>query len=682
MNKNQVRERQQGKAAETGAAAQQNAEVLAVLSTIYSTIFLAELDTHRYEILTSVPLMKDVAERTGNFDTVREDILAAFIAEDMRMEMRDFLDFDTLAVRLREANTVMTEYRNPAGRWFQARFIVKHRDSAGTAREVLYVARDSTEEKQHELQQEAALRDALLAAKHANRAKTSFLNNMSHDIRTPMNAIIGFSALARTHIDSREQLQNYLGKIHTSSLHLLNLINEILDMSRIESGVVKLEENVVHIPDVLNDLRTMIQGQIVSKQQNLYIDTLDVRHEDIITDKLRLSQILLNIVSNAIKYTGVGGSIIIRVQEKPCARREYGSYEFRVRDTGMGMSPEFVKHVFDAFSRERSSTVSGIQGTGLGMSITKNIVDMMNGTIRVESELGKGSEFVVNVDFRLADHAVSYQPIPELEGARVLVVDDDVNTCQSVCRMLRDIEMRPDWSTSGKEAVIRAKEAVDLQEAYRVFIIDYMMPDMNGIETVRRIRRVIGDDIPIIVLTAYDWSDFEDEARAAGVTAFVAKPIFMSELRAVLTRPASVTETQEEKTVLNSDYRGRRVLLVEDNALNREIAAAILEEAGILVDTAEDGTEAVRIMHHAAEDQYDLILMDIQMPKMDGYTATREIRTLQNNRKANIPIVAMTANAFDEDRQRAFEAGMNAHIPKPIDLKVLGETLDEIFRKG
>ncbi len=682
VNKNQVRERQQGKAAETGAAAQQNAEVLAVLSTIYSTIFLAELDTHRYEILTSVPQMKDVAERTGNFDTVREDILSAFIAEDMRESMRDFLDFDTLAARLRDVNTIMTEYRNPAGCWFLARFIVKRRDSAGTAREVLYVARDSTDQKQHELQQEAALRDALLAAKQANRAKTSFLNNMSHDIRTPMNAIIGFSALARTHIDSREQLQNYLGKIHTSSLHLLNLINEILDMSRIESGVVKLEENVVHIPDVLNDLRTMIQGQIVSKQQNLYIDTLDVRHEDIITDKLRLSQILLNIVSNAIKYTGVGGSIIIRVQEKPCARREYGSYEFRVRDTGMGMSPEFVKHVFDAFSRERSSTVSGIQGTGLGMSITKNIVDMMNGTIRVESELGKGSEFVVNVDFRLSDHAVSYQPIPELEGARVLVVDDDINTCQSVCRMLRDIEMRPDWSTSGKEAVIRAKEAVDLQEAYRVFIIDYMMPDMNGIETVRRIRRVIGDDIPIIVLTAYDWSDFEDEARAAGVTAFVAKPIFMSELRAVLTRPASVTETQEEKTVLNSDYRGRRVLLVEDNALNREIAAAILEEAGILVDTAEDGTEAVRIMHHAAEDQYDLILMDIQMPKMDGYTATREIRTLQNNRKANIPIVAMTANAFDEDRQRAFEAGMNAHIPKPIDLKVLGETLDEIFRKG
>lgn len=530
-----------------------------------------------------------------------------------------------------------------------------------------------------QISQENALRDALLMAKHASRAKTTFLNNMSHDIRTPMNAIIGFTALAQTRIENHEQVQEYLGKIHTSSTHLLSLINEILDMSRIESGTVKLEENIVHIPDILHDLRTIIQGQAAAKQQNLYIDSLDVVNEDVVTDKLRLNQVLLNIVSNAIKYTGCGGNIVIRVTEKPCSIKEYTTYEFRIRDDGMGMSQEFKEHVFDAFARERSSTVSGIQGTGLGMSITKNIVDLMNGSITVESELGKGTEFVVTVDFKLAENAVHYVPIRELQGARALVVDDDVNTCQSVSKMLRSIEMRPDWSTSGREALIRAKEAEEIKDGYKAYIIDYLMPDMNGIETVRQIRKVIGDEVPIIVLTAYEWSEFEDEAREAGVTAFVSKPIFMSELREVLTRQSMDVAETEKVPQPKCDYSGKRVLLVEDNDLNREIATIILEDTGIVVDTAKDGIEAINIMNHAREDQYDLIFMDIQMPKMDGYTATREIRTLKNNKKANIPIVAMTANAFDEDRRKSFEAGMNGHIAKPIDMAALTMTLNRIF---
>ena len=492
-----------------------------------------------------------------------------------------------------------------------------------------------------------------------------------------MNAIIGFAALAQAHIENQSLVQDYLRKIHISGSHLLSLINEILDISRIESGNVKLEENVVHIPDVLNDLRTIIQGQIVAKQQNLYIDTLDVKNEDVFTDKLRLNQILLNIVSNAIKYTGPGGDINIRIMEKPCEREDYGTYVFSVRDTGMGMSPEFVGHVFDTFSRESTSTISGIQGTGLGMSITKNIVDMMHGTITVESEPGKGSEFVVTVDFKLAQQAPACTSIPQMQGARVLIVDDDINTCQSVGRMLRDIEMRPDWSTSGREAVIRAKEAYEFKDEYKAYIVDYMIPDMNGIETVRQIRKVIGNEVPIIILTAYDWSDFEEEAREAGVTAFVAKPIFKSELWSVLTNAGENPEEDRKKGTF--DYSGKRVLLVEDNALNREIATTILQDAGFQVDAAVDGTEAVSIMDQVDEDRYDLIFMDIQMPKMDGYMATREIRTLQNNKKANIPIVAMTANAFDEDRKKSFEAGMNAHIAKPIDMQTIARTLDKIF---
>ena len=541
-------------------------------------------------------------------------------------------------------------------------------------------ALEAAMEKDEELRaQQDQLSLALTAAQQANKAKTMFLNSMSHDIRTPMNAIIGFTALAQTHINHTEQVQDYLTKINTSSTHLLSLINDILDMSRIESGSVKLDENTVHIPDLLHDLRTMIQGMIHAKQQNLYIDTQDVRNEDVITDKLRLNQILINIVGNAIKFTPVGGDIIIRLIEKPCQIKGYTTYEFLIKDTGIGMSSEFLGHVFDTFAREQSSTVSGIQGTGLGMAITKNIVEMMGGTIEVESEEGKGSEFTVTLTVRLASETIKYEPIAELQGAKALVVDDDIETCRSVCKMLRNIDMQPEWTVTGKEAVLRAQDAAELNNEYKVYIVDYLIPDMNGIEIIRRIRKVISADIPIIILTAYDWTDFEEEAREAGATAFVAKPIFMSELRSVLTNPIPVKIEKSEEIEKTCDYAGKRILLVEDNELNQEIASAFLEELGILIDYAKDGIEAVNIINEASEDQYDLILMDIQMPRMDGYTATKEIRTLSNNRKANIPIVAMTANAFDEDKRKSFECGMNGHIVKPFDKDIIIKTLNSIF---
>ena len=533
-----------------------------------------------------------------------------------------------------------------------------------------------------ETKQKKILEEALAAAQQANKAKTTFLNSMSHDIRTPMNAIIGFTALAQTHLDSPEQVEDYLGKISTSSTHLLSLINDILDMSRIESGTVKLDEKPLHIPDLLHDLRAMIQGLINSKNQNLYIDTQDVAHEDVITDKLRLNQVLINIVGNAIKFTQPGGDVIIRLIEKPCSIKHHTTYEFSVKDNGIGMSEEFQEHIFDTFSREYSSTVSGEQGTGLGMAITKNIVEMMGGEIKVQSVEGRGSIFTVTLSLRLANEPVVNEPIPELLGARALVVDDDLNTCLSVSKMLRDIKMRPDWTASGKEAIVRAQDAAEMKDEYQVYIIDYLMPDMNGIETVRRIRKVISEEVPIIVLTAYDWADFEIEAREAGVTAFVSKPIFMSELREVLTTPAiSESMAQAESQPEPANYSGKHVLLAEDNELNREIAVAILEETGMEIDTVNDGDEAVSTIMEAPEGTYDLVLMDIQMPRMDGYTATREIRTLPNNEKANIPIVAMTANAFDEDRKKALACGMNGHIIKPISIDAIAEVLDEVFEE-
>ena len=540
------------------------------------------------------------------------------------------------------------------------------------------------QEKKYQTQLEEQNRKLEIALQHegaANRAKREFLFNMSHDIRTPMNAIIGFTSLAATHIDNREQVLDYLKKISTSSQHLLSLINDVLDMSRIESGKVKIEEKAVHLPDLVHDVRSIIQPNVAAKRLSLFIDTMDIEDEDIITDPLRLNQILLNILSNAIKFTPTGGMISIRIAQKNGAPKGCVCYEFRIKDNGIGMSEEFQKHIFEEFSREESSTVSGIQGTGLGMSITKNIVDLMGGTIALTSEPGKGTEFIVTLCFTRSGQKAEPKQLPQLEGLRALVADDDTNTCLNVSTMLSKIGMRPEWTISGKEAVIRTKYAVEQGDEFSVYIIDWLIPDMNGIEIVRQIRKVIGNRCPIIILTAYDWADIEDEARAAGVTAFCEKPLFLSELRRVLAEPFRAEPASKPAQPTAADLKGKKLLLVEDNELNREIALEILKEAGFVVDTAEDGAVAVQKIKQAAPGQYDLILMDIQMPNLDGYEATRQIRALPDAEKASIPIFAMTANAFEEDRQNALAAGMNGHIAKPLDVPHLLRVLADALKK-
>ncbi|MBR0404748.1 MAG: response regulator [Eggerthellaceae bacterium] len=540
-------------------------------------------------------------------------------------------------------------------------------------------ARVVLEEKNRELaESKEALSDALVAAEQASRAKTAFLNNMSHDIRTPMNAIVGFTALAASHIDNKEQVLDYLGKISVSSQHLLSLINDVLDMSRIESGKVTIEEADTHLPDVVHDLKTIIQSSASAKQLELFIDTQDVVHEDIVTDKMRLNQVLLNILSNAIKFTPSGGTISFRVIEKPSSSADKAVFEFRIKDNGIGMSEEFQKTIFEAFTREKTSTVSGIQGTGLGMAITKNIVDMMGGTISVNSEEGVGSEFIVELPCKISGDAAAFEPVPELQGLRALVADDDTNTCLSVCAMLREIGMRSDWTNYGHEAIVRAKEALESADEFKVYIIDWMMPDLNGIETVRRIRREIGDNAPIIILTAYDWADIEEEAKEAGVTAFCSKPLFMSELRNVLAQPFRLEGEAVEEDV-SPDFTGKRVLLAEDNEMNKIIAVAILEEPGFAVETAQDGLEAVEMIDAAPAGYYDIVLMDVQMPRMDGYEAARRIRAMEDPLKARIPIVAVTANAFEEDRKIALESGMDGHLAKPYDIAEIMRTLSDIL---
>ena len=518
-----------------------------------------------------------------------------------------------------------------------------------------------------------ALSEAVRAAETANKAKSTFLSNMSHDIRTPMNAIIGFTTLAVSNIDDKKRVQDYLGKILSSSNHLLSLINDILDMSRIESGKIHLEETEVSLSEVLHDLKTIISGQIHAKQLELYMDVMDVTNEDVYCDKTRLNQVLLNLLSNAVKFTPAGGTVSVRIRQYPGTVKGSELYEIRVKDNGIGMSQEFVQKIFSPFERERTSTVSRIQGTGLGMAITKNIVNMMGGTIEVLTEQGKGTEFIVRLPFRIQSKHQRIEKIAELEGLKALVVDDDFNTCDSVTKMLVKVGMRSEWTLSGKEAVLRARQSMEMGDAFHAYIIDWRLPDMNGIEVTRQIRS-LGDDTPIIILTAYDWSDIEVEARAAGVTAFCAKPMFMSDIRDTLMTAIGQKQAEAETAILptaGSDFRGRYILLVEDNELNSEIAAEILNEYGFLVDTAENGAEAVEKVKNSKPGNYDLVLMDVQMPVMNGYEATKQIRALDNPALAGITILAMTANAFDEDKKKALECGMDGFLSKPIVIEEL-----------
>ena len=577
---------------------------------------------------------------------------------------------DILTQEQREWDFECIHQKTGERHWFH--IVAMGSDVNGMKKYILVMSDRTSDKKMNQ-----ALAEAVRAAETANRAKSTFLSNMSHDIRTPMNAIIGFTTLAVSNIDNQERVRDYLGKILSSSNHLLSLINDVLDMSRIESGKIHLEETEVSLSDVLHDLKTIISGQIYAKQLDLYMDAVDVANEDVYCDKTRLNQVLLNLLSNAIKFTPAGGTVSVRLKQFPGTQKDSALYEIRVKDNGIGMSQEFAQKLFSPFERERTSTVSRIQGTGLGMAITKNIVNMMGGTIEVQTEQGKGTEVIVRLALRIQPEQHRTERIAELEGLKALVIDDDFNTCDSVTKMLAKVGMRSEWTLSGKEAVLRARQSMELGDAFHAYIIDWRLPDMNGIEVTRQIRS-LGDDTPIIILTAYDWSDIEVEARAAGVTAFCAKPLFMSDIRETLMTAIGQKQEKTENPVLpaaGSDFRGRCILLVEDNELNREIAVELLKQYGFRIDTAENGAEAVEKVKHAAPGDYDLVLMDVQMPVMNGYEATKQIRAFDDPALAGITILAMTANAFDEDRKQALECGMDGFLSKPIVLEELIGTL-------
>ncbi len=653
------------------------------LSTDFNLVCYFDLDTQEGHSLRATGCRFEVLEQVFGSALNLTECMATYIDTcvypDDRDMMREITSPEYLLKELAQRPIFYANYRTAClgtgePRYFQMKVV--RLDQEANRHRVVLGLRSIDEETKQELEKTALLQDALEQANRASRAKTVFLSNMSHDIRTPMNAIIGFTALAISHIGSREQVEGYLKKIMTSGNHLLSLINDVLDMSRIESGKLQLEEKACSLPEILHGLRNIVLAEVHSKQLELYMDTVDVVHENIICDDLRLNQVLLNLLGNSIKYTGAGGMVSMRIAEKPGAPEGFANYEFCIRDTGIGMSEEFVQHITEPFERERNSTISGIQGTGLGMAITKNIVDMMNGTIDIKSKKGVGTEFTVCFTFRLDGEAPESTTIPQLQNCRALVVDDDFNTCDSVTCMLQEIGLRAEWTLSGKEAVLRTRQAAMRGDQYGVYIIDWLLPDMNGIEVARRVRKEIGEDAPIIVLTAYDWSEIEDEARDAGVTAFCSKPLFLSELRGTL---QSIVDAPEDKAEEKAPLRTGRILLAEDNELNQEIATAILEEAGFTIEVAENGQVAVEMLEASQPGYYRLVLMDVQMPVMDGYEATRAIRGLENRKLAGIPILAMTANAFEEDRQEAIRSGMNGHVPKPINIDTLMDAMDSLL---
>ena len=664
----------------------QQMELVQALSIDYKVVCFFDLETGIGKPLRVEEVSQQFKENFAgelSFEESMEFYIQKYVCEEDREMVRQATSREEIEKGLSEGKQYHVNFRTQKKgqlEYYQMK-IVRAGVRSGRGSIVLGI-RSVDKEIRNEMEQRSNLKDALMQANRASKAKSVFLSNMSHDIRTPMNAIVGFTSLAMKHIDNRERMEEYLKKIMTSGNHLLSLINDVLDMSRIESGKIRLDEKACSLPEILHSICNIVQADVHAKQLELHIDTLDIRNEDIYCDKLRLNQVLLNLLGNAVKYTGAGGAINMRITEKAGAPDGFAQYEFSIKDNGVGMSDEFVEHIFEPFEREKNSTTSGIQGTGLGMAITKNIVDMMNGTIEVESELGVGSTFTVSFVFRTRKEEKEEQAIPELKNCRALVVDDDFNTCDSVSYMLGQIGLRAEWTLSGKEAVLRTKQASMRKDGYLVYIIDWLLPDMNGIEVTRRVRQVMGDNVPVIVLTAYDWSEIEEEAKEAGVTAFCSKPLFMSELRKCLRTVIGAEEqVEEEKEGREVQFKAGRILLAEDNELNQEIAVEILGGAGFTTEVAENGKVALEMLQRSDPGYYQLVLMDVQMPVMSGYEAVREIRQLENQRLAGIPVIAMTANAFEEDKQEALRNGMDGHIAKPINIELLFTTLNKVLSR-
>ncbi len=675
-------------------AAKEKKEKNYIINTMSSLFFASYYIDLEADTFRSITQKKEVGEVLGEEINCTEGFrryAEHFIHPEDRQEYLETMNCENLRKSLSGQHSVIAvEYRKikdengkdtDENAWIRGNVILAESRN-GEAIRVLYVAQDVTESKQKEERERNMLKEACDAANHANASKSEFLSRMSHDIRTPMNAIIGMTSIAGAHLDDRDRVSDCLSKITVSSKHLLSLINEVLDMSKIESGKINLAEEEFSLSDLIENILTIVRPSIEAKEHDLECHIDNLEHEDVIGDAMRLQQVLINIVGNAVKYTPQGGHLQLEISEKKSSMFDYGCYEFSMKDSGIGMSPEFLEKIFEPFSRAEDSRISKIEGTGLGMAIALNIVRMMNGDISVESKIGEGSKFTVTV--YLKRQRKELPDTGRLVDLPVLVVDDDRDACESVCAVLDDIGMKSEFVLSGREAVERVVSSHQENDDFFAVILDWKMPDMDGLETAKQIRKKVGNDVPIIILSAYDWSGIENEARKAGVSGFISKPLFKSRLVYLFRQIAGGEEDtcpSEKEEGGTESLSGKRILIVEDNDLNREIAEEIIGSFGVTVETAANGKIAVDKFREMGSGYYDLIFMDVQMPVMNGYEAARQIRGSDQADSASIPIVAMTANAFAEDVVESKKAGMNEHITKPLDLGQLKSCLDDWLGK-
>ncbi len=647
------------------------------LSRVYKLTIYFDLVGEVYQTITGMDLKRSGAQPVSAIRPAIQEMIYSRVKEQYREKLVHFADLSTLPQRMQSVDSLSMEYETEAGSWLRSSFISAERNPQGELVSVICGVQEINEEKEEQAQTQMALEEAYEAAKRANHAKSDFLARMSHDIRTPMNAIIGMTAIAAAHIDERERVEDCLKKITASGRHLLTLINEVLDMSKIESGKLELSEEEINIQELIENMLTMMRPQIDEKGHTLHVTVEELQHEDVIGDSLHIQQVFVNIMGNAVKYTPPGGDIWFSVTEKDVNKPRIGCYEFVFGDNGIGMSREFIGRIFEPFSRENETSSNHVQGTGLGLSIVANIVQMMGGDIKVESVQGEGSKFIVTLYLRLQEEReVNLEKFANLP---VLVVDDDQNSCESTCVILNDLGMKSEWVLSGREAIEKVRGSHE-EGGYFAIILDWKMPEMDGIETAKAIRESAGDSIPIIILSGYDWTEIESEARQAGVNMFISKPLFKSRL-IYLFRHLTKSDGSEEVNTLEQigkdTFSDKRVLLAEDNDINAEIAEEIFGRAGLSVEHAWNGKEALNMLTEAEAGYYDIVFMDIQMPVMDGYEATRAIRSADRADLKAIPIIAMTANAFAEDVRAALQAGMNQHIAKPLDMQQLMKILQK-----
>ena len=655
---------------------QEATRIIDASTNLFDSLFTVDLEKHTYEFLKNDSQQKSIPPR-GNASDLRQFFDKIIDKNSLSTDAHEKFDKDNIAsiltpgVRFIQEEWRTNDRENPC--WYQASILCLARDAQGKPTSVLVAIQDVTDAKAEELRAHIALEDAFKAAEHASQAKSDFLNSMSHDIRTPMNSIMGLTAIAGMHVNDPERVRECLTNITSASRHLLGLINEVLDMAKIESGSIDLAEEPFNLSESIENLITMMNPQIAAKHQELKVELVDIKHEHVLGDPIRLQQVFVNIMGNSVKFTPEGGTIGLRITELPSSIQSSACYEFEFSDTGCGMSEEFMKRLFEPFSRANDSRTTKVEGTGLGMAIVKSVVSLMSGTIDVESKEGEGTTFTVMVHMKLRD--AEQEDLSDLEGIPVLVVDDDEVACEGACILLDDIGMKSEFRLSGPAGIEAVKSRLD-NDPYRVVILDWRMPGMSGLEAAKHIREATNEAVPIIILSAYDWSMIEQEARQVGVDAFISKPLFRSRLVQVMKEllVGEMKSVIDEKAMLEElAFQGKRVLLTEDNPMAAEIARELVEMTGAAVEHAENGKLALDMLLEHEPGYYDIVLMDIQMPVMNGHEAASAIRAQADKRPdmGQIPIVALSADAFAEDVCHARSAGMNDHMSKPLEIETL-----------